>query len=243
MSTRELSMKQLKYRRSLSFPELLPILSNTAANSALFITCEWSNCFTSLILLLQCWQATLQQHIAIGFTAVGMASIVCASSRHQKVIVGDVTPQEPLPEPATSPGQHNPFSLWPSACPAPEVTVNAVCHITPQFAQSSRTVLWLQISRSFGNVLCTCCLLSACCNNRANKSCHTSKPCAASRTNKLEEFALLKEHCAIVLKSYKLLPVGGRWLSPTVEQKSFPTTIKAGKMLKMMVYVHPVPEA
>lgn len=169
MSTCELSMKQLQYMRSLSFPELLPVLSNPAASSALFITCEWSNYFTSLILLLQRWQATLQQHIAVGFTAAGMASIVCASSRHQKVIVGDVTPQEPLPEPATSPGQHNLFSLWFSACPAPELVVNAVCHIAPQFAQPSRSVLGLPKDQQ-ELWKCPLCPLSACCNNTANKT-------------------------------------------------------------------------
>jgi len=68
-----------------------------------------------------------------------MASFVCTNSRHQKDVVSDVTPQESLPEPesARPPGQHNPFDLWITACPAPKVPVDVVCHLTRQFVQYS----------------------------------------------------------------------------------------------------------
>lgn len=147
------------------------ILSKPAASSALFITCEWSNRFPSLILLLKCWQATFQQQIGFGSTAAGTASFVRTSSRHHKDIVSDVTTQEFLPEleSATS-GQDNPFDLWIAFCSAPKVTANVVCHITLQFVQSSHKDLQLPKDQQELQK-CPLCLLSPVCplQHRANK--------------------------------------------------------------------------
>lgn len=149
----------------LSFHEL-PILSKSAANSVLFIICGWNNYFTSLILLLQCWQAIFLQHIVVGSTAVGMTSFVQAPGIRRLLLV--MWHLKSLCQSQPSPGQHNPFHLWLTACAAPKVAVNAVCHVTLQSAQSSHADLYLPKDKQFLKCPPLCSL--SVCYNRTSKS-------------------------------------------------------------------------
>lgn len=232
------SVWSIFYTEDLSFHELLPIFSKSAANSVLLIICGWNNYFTSLILLLQCWQAIFQQHIVVGFTAVGMTSFVQAPGIRRLLLV--VWHLKSLCQSQPSPGQHNPFHLWLSACAAPKVAVNAVCHITLQPAQSSHADLWLPKDKHEFLKCPPLCSLSVCSNDGASKgfkaTCNIQSELRSMlswmRITSLYESAT--NSC--LLEEDGLDP-------PTAEQKLFPTAIKAAKMVKIMVYVHPVPEA
>lgn len=154
-----------------------------------------------------------------------------------------MTSQEFLPEleSATS-EQDNPFDLQITFCPAPKVTANVVCHTTLQFVQSSHKASQRSAGASEVSSMPAVRCLPA--TTQGKQTHHASKLRVASRTNKLQEYAQLRAHCAPVLKSCKLLPVCEGWISSlAVEKKYFPSTIQASKMLKIMVYIHPLPEA
>lgn len=146
-----------------------------------------------------------------------------------------------------SPGQHNPFHLWLSACAAPKVAVNAVCHITLQPAQSSHADLWLPKDKHKFLKCPPLCSLSVCSNDGASKGFKATCNIQSELRSMLSwmHITSLYESAtnSCLLEEDGLDP-------PTAEQKLFPTAIKAAKMvyvqlklLKIMVYVHPVPEA
>lgn len=80
------------------------------------------------------------------------------------------------------------------------------------------------------------------------RSAASQRSARASATCPLSAGCLLQQQGKQNLPHFKamcntLLPVWGGWIrSPTAEKK-FPSTIRASKMPKIMVYVHPVPKA
>lgn len=196
---------------SLSFPEILPILSKPAVHSILSISCEGDNYFlhqsdpVATVLagnsaaahwfwIYSSWRGCLYLHKL----QASQGCQWCGTSRVS----------------ARSRGQQNPFHLWIAAYPAPRATVNVVCHIMLQFVQSSHKDLRL-LKGQWELLKCPQWPLSAVCllKQQGKENLMPFKAVCRFGTNKLEDCTQPRAHYGTVWKSYKLLPVwGGEWI-------------------------------